>query len=101
MTEKTYRGNTAEQIAAEYAELGHEGFALTHLDDETHATIKALVDEITAERYEEGERSEIGGLLVPIGQDIWNRQDSHALTETLRQVVSDNCLASAYNYIHE
>lgn len=101
MTKKTYRGKTAEQIAAELAELGHEGAALTQLDDETHATIQALVEEITAGHYEEGEEPENGGLLGPSGQDLWDRRDSHPLTDALTQVVSDNAVAIAYNYIHE
>ncbi len=95
MSEKLYRGRTREQIAAEMAELGHEGEAVLLIDDQTHAEIQALVDEIMA-----GKEDDEGGLLGPNGELIWNERNDHPLSETLKKLVNENAVAIAYNYMH-
>ena len=95
MSEKLYRGKTMEQHAAELAELGHEGEAVPLIDDQTHAEIQALVDEIMA-----GEEGDDGGLLGPSGELIWNERNDHPLSKTLKELVKKNAVAIAYNYLH-
>ena len=95
MSVKLYRGRTREQIAAEMAELRHESEAVPLIDDQTHAEIQALVDEIMS-----GEESDDGGLLGPSGELIWNERNDHPLSETLKKLVNENAVALAYNYMH-
>lgn len=95
MSEKLYRGKTRQQIAAEMAELGNGGEAVPFIDDQTHAEIQALVDEIMA-----GEEGDEGGLLGPSGELIWNERNDHPLSNTLKKLVNENAVAIAYNYMH-